>query len=281
MIKIGIIGHTGRLGKTLVEILNKHPYAKIVYTESRKEGVEGNLSLTDLVFLALPHGESEKCIPRLNGKRLIDMSFDHRLNNKWVYGLSELNKDKIKDSKKIANPGCYATSIILGLAPLKGKVSEVSISSTSGISGAGIKVQEKDNFLVYQEGKMHPQLAEIKHFLGLEEILFVPQRIDTANRGIVSTIFARYDGNENIARLYQEFYGNCHFVRIKEGIETKNVNNTNFCDIKLSQFGNKVVIISALDNLIKGGSGQAVQNLNLMYGFDETTGLSKEYLDSK
>jgi len=280
MIKIGIIGHTGRLGKTLVEILNKHPQVEIVYTESRKEGIKGDLS-AELVFLALPYGESKEYIPKLNGKRLIDMSFDHRLDNRWVYGLPELNKDKIKNSKKIANPGCYATSIILGLAPLKGKVSEVNISSTSGISGAGREVQEKDNFLVYQEGKAHPQVKEIKSFLGLEEILFVPQRIDTAGRGIVSTIFAKYNGNENILRLYKEFYRSTPFVRIRENIETKEINNTNFCDIKVSQFGDKIIIISALDNLIKGGSGQAVQNLNLMYGFDETTGLSREYLELK
>ncbi|MDO8741334.1 MAG: hypothetical protein Q7J54_07235 [Candidatus Woesearchaeota archaeon] len=233
-IKIGIIGHTGKLGKPLAEILSKHPYAEIVYTESRKEGITGSLSDAELVFLALPYGESGNYLPELNGKKLIDLSIDHRLDDGWAYGLSELNKDKIKAAQKVANPGCYATSIILALAPIKEKISDVHIASTSGISGAGLEVQKEDNFKIYKEGNVHPQIVEIEKALGLENSLFVPQRIDTAYKGIVSTIF---------------------------------------CDIKPCAYGNKVIIISALDNLIKGGAGQAVQNFNLMHGFDETTGL--------
>ena len=276
MVSVGIIGHTGRLGKPLIEILNKHPYSKISYTESRKEGIKGNLSNIELVFLALPEGESEGYLPRLKGKKIIDLSNDHRCSNDWVYGLPEMNKERIAYAQYLSNPGCYATSIILGLVPLKGKVSNVSITSTSGISGAGMQVQEQDNFLVYKEGRQHKHIPEIEKMLGLEEILFVPQRIDVADRGIISTIFANYTGEDNLTEMYKEFYKSKPFVRIKESkdnIETKEVNHTNFCDIKISKYGNRIIVISVLDNIVKGGAGQAVQNFNLMYGFDETAGL--------
>ena len=205
--------------------------------------------------------------------KIIDLSIDNRNNKDWVYGSSELNKEQIKISTKIANPGCYATSIILALAPLKGKISEVNISSTSGISGAGLNTQKEDNFLIYNEGEIHPQVDEIKNFLGLNEILFVPQRIDTADKGIVSIIFLKYNGDENLEELYKEFYKQYEFIRIKNNIETKNILGTNFCDIKIIRSKERVIIISALDNLIKGGSGQAVQNFNLMCGFNEKEGL--------
>ncbi|MDO8516518.1 MAG: Asd/ArgC dimerization domain-containing protein [Nanoarchaeota archaeon] len=273
MVNIGIIGHTGRLGKPLVEILNKHPYTDIIYTESRKEGAKGNLLNAELVFLALPEGESKIYLPRLKGKKIIDLSNDYRCNNNWIYGLPELNSEQITFAQQLTNPGCYATSIILGLAPLTGKVSNVNIASTSGISGAGIQVQEQDNFLVYKEGKQHKHILEIEKMLGLKEILFVPQRIDVADRGIISTIFADYKGKENLIEIYNEFYKSKPFVRVKDSIETKKVNGTNFCDIKISNYGDKIIVISALDNIIKGGAGQAVQNFNLMYGFDETIGL--------
>lgn len=273
MIRVGVIGHTGRLGKPLVEILNKHPFAEITYTESRKEGSKGDLLKTDIVFLALLYDDGKEHMQKLEGKRIIDLSIDHRLDDDWVYGLPELNKEKIKDARRIANPGCYATSVILGLVPIKKKVFGVNISSTSGISGAGMEVQEEDNFLVYKEGRIHQQIPEIEKALGIENILFVPQRIDTTDRGIISTIFADYVGSRYLVELYKEFYSSMPFVRIKEKIETKNVNGTNYCDIKISGYEERVVIISALDNLIKGGSGQAVQNFNIMYGFDERTGL--------
>ena len=277
MIKVGVIGHTGRLGKPLVEILNKHPYAEIVYTHSTSEPSKITLleSKAELLISALEMGVSKEYEHEWQDIRVIDLSIDHRLDDEWVYGLPELNKDKIKGARKVANPGCYATSIILGLAPLKEKVRDVNISSTSGISGAGMEVQQKDNSEVYKdkEGREHEQIPEIERMLGLEEILFVPQRDYTVERGIVSKIFGKYIGSEDILELYHEFYKKMPFVRVREDIATKNVNITNFCDIKVSKFKDRIIIISALDNLIKGGSGQAVQNMNLMYGFDERTGL--------
>ncbi|MEK6757626.1 MAG: hypothetical protein AABX88_00720 [Nanoarchaeota archaeon] len=272
MVKIGIIGHAGRLGKPLVDILNKHPKADIVYTESRKEGSRGKLSETYLVFLALPYEESKKYILKLEGKKIIDLSIDHRNSSEWVYGLSELNKNEISKATRVANPGCYATSIILGLAPLKGNLKDISISSTSGISGAGLTKTEEDNFKIYKDERNHPQIKEIEKTLDLENILFVPQRIDSAERGIVSTIFAKYE-HHGIKDIYEKFYESKPFVKIKDEIETKNIIGTNYCQIKVSEYGGKIVIISTLDNLIKGGAGQAVQNFNIMYGFDESLGL--------
>jgi N-acetyl-gamma-glutamyl-phosphate reductase len=272
-IKVGIIGHTGRLGKPLLKMLIRHLFAEVTYTESRSEGAQGNMEETEVVFLALPHGESERYLKKLSGKRIIDLSIDHRNDSGWTYGLSEIFGNKIKKSKLVANPGCYATSILLGLFPLKGKIKNLYIASTSGVSGAGIAVSKNDNFLIYKEGRQHPQLKEIGKFIGLDEILFVPQRIDTAERGIISTMFVQIDSADNISELYTKAYAKHPFVRIKKEIETKNVVGTNFCDIKILEFGKNVVVITALDNLIKGGSGQAIQNFNLMYGFKETMGL--------
>ena len=137
-IKVGVIGYTGRLGKLLVEILSKHPFVEVVYTESRSEGSHGNLSSAEIVFLALPYGESKDYLPKLDGKRVIDLSIDHRDDSKWIYGLSEIFSNEISKATQVANPGCYATSILLGLFPLKGKIKQVNIASTSGVSGAGI-----------------------------------------------------------------------------------------------------------------------------------------------
>jgi N-acetyl-gamma-glutamyl-phosphate reductase len=188
-VKVGIIGHTGRLGWPLFEIMQKHPFAEIVYTESTSAGKRGKPANADVIFLALPPGEGKYYTRRLSEKKLIDLSIDHRHNHHWIYGLPEIFRGEIKAAKRIANPGCYATSIVLGLFPLKGKLVQANISSTSGISGAGMQIAKEDNFLVYKEGKKHPQIEEMARVLKTDDILFVPQRIDTADRGIVSTIF--------------------------------------------------------------------------------------------
>ena len=273
-VKVGIVGHTGRLGWPLLEMMQEHPNAEVIYTESRSLGVLGIQGECEVVFFALPHGSVVKCIRRFEEKKIIDLSLDHRNNPCWTYGLPEIFAAEICQSNRVSNPGCYATSILLALLPLKGKIKSARISSTSGISGAGLKPAYSDNFLVYKEGGKHPQMKEMTRLLETSSILFVPQRIDTADRGIVSTIFVEIEGSlENLSKLYAEAYEKCPFVRIKTEIETKNVIGTNFCDIKVMQFGKDVVVISALDNLIKGGAGQAVQNFNLMCGFSETTGL--------
>ena len=285
MVRIGIIGHTGRLGRPLVELLNGHPQAEIVFTESRKEGQNGNIDKAELIFLALPKGESAQYLSRCERKRIIDLSEDHRTAMDWVYGLPELNKSRIELAQKVANPGCYATSIILGLLPIKDYIEQVSIASTSGISGAGLSPTKEDNFLIYNEGNIHSHLKEINAVINSDknstsEILFVPQRIDNTDRGIISTIFCNYHGHNLPIDEYQKFYQNHPFIRLADTIETKAVNGTNSCHIKIQQFDNgRMIIVSTLDNIIKGGSGQAVQNFNLMYGFDEKTGLKTSRLN--
>lgn len=274
MIKIAIYGHTGRLGAPLIKILKNHPEAEIVYTENQSQGGSGNLDAAEFVFLALPYGESEKHLHKFSGKRIIDLSIDHRSNSNWVYGLPEMNKDKIKDAQYVANPGCYATSILLGTLPLKGKIENINIQASSGISGAGESIKEEDNFVVYKEGNIHPQIQEIKNLLEIEEIAFVPIKIENTDRGIVSVIFSNYKSS-GIIEEFKDFYKHSPFVKIVDAIETKNVINTNYCNIKPMIIGNKVIIIAGLDNLIKGGSGQAIQNFNIMNGFNETLGLLK------
>src|SRR3989344_3690809 len=262
MVRVGVIGHTGRLGKTLVEILTDHPEAEIVYRESRSEGVDGRLSRCETVFLALPAKQSIERAKTLRGKRIIDLSPAHRANESWVYGLSEVNREVIAVARKIANPGCYATSVILGLLPLVGYMSDLNIASTSGYSGTGSYPQDEDNFEVYSEGTEHYQISEIQGIIGQYHILFVPQRVHTADRGIVSTIFAEYHGGKDPMNFFRDFYRDNPFIRLVDSIETKNVIGTNHCDIKVMKADGKVVVISALDNLMKGGAGQAVQNFN-------------------
>ena len=215
---------------------------------------------------------------RLKGKRIIDLSIDHRADPEWVYGLPELNREQIRGARQVASAGCYATSIILGSLPIKNIVYEVNVTSTSGISGAGFEVEPEDNFLVYKEGRLHQHIREIERSLDLSEVLFVPERVDNTYRGIISKVFAKINAAEDLdlIELYKEFYEEMPFVRVQDekyNIETKNVNGSNFCDIKVSRFNDRIIAISALDNLGKGGSSQAIQNFNLMFGFDETTGL--------
>jgi N-acetyl-gamma-glutamyl-phosphate reductase len=276
-IQVGIIGHTGRLGKPLIEILERHPFAKIVCTESRTKGRWGNLDETDIVFMALPQGESKNYLFSLDGKRIIDLSPDHRLWNGWTYGLPEIFREEIKTARKIANPGCYATAVILGLLPLRGKIKKAYISAESGISGAGRQPSRGENIEVYHEGTAHYQLEEMIWILGARNIIFVPKRIHNMDRGIISTIFAEAKkGLGDLQKLYLEFFRRFPFTRIvcpKVNIETWRVLRTNYCDIKITPNPIVSVIISTLDNLIKGGAGQAVQNFNLMCGFPETTGL--------
>ncbi len=181
--------------------------------------------------------------------------------------------NEIAKSKRVANPGCYATSVILGLAPIKDKISNTTITSISGISGAGLARMD-ENFLVYKENQDHPQIMEMQKALGAD-IQFTPIRADSVDRGIVSIITANISYTP-IEKLYFEAYAQKPFINLKNkngSIETKNLIGSNYCDIKIISGKGNVKIISTLDNIVKGGSGQAVQNFNLMYGLDEKTGL--------
>jgi N-acetyl-gamma-glutamyl-phosphate reductase len=272
-------------------------------------------SLCDVVFLALPHGVSMNIAPEFirKGKKVIDLSADYRLRDiktyeTWyakhssaklikdaVYGIPELYRQKIKKTKLIANPGCYPTSIILGLAPaLKKKLIEVSTiiaDSASGVSGAGrepltgsLFCEVDGGFKAYKVGK-HRHLPEIEQELNALAgkkfaISFTPHLLPV-KRGILSTIYAKLKKDITLSELhslYSSFYAKEKFVRIcPEGAypNISSVCGSNYCDIGLAvdTRTKRVIIMIAIDNIIKGAAGQAVQNMNLMCGFKEDTGL--------
>ncbi len=272
---------------------------------------------SDLIFLVLPHKASLKFTPRFIklGKKVIDFSADFRfddlkvyeewyaphteeskkLNSQAVYGLPELYKEKIKKANLIANPGCYPTSIILGVAPLLvNKVvstENIIADSLSGASGAGRALSGALHYPECNENVKAYSIATHRHTPEIEQelsklakeeikISFTPHLLPM-NRGILSTIYlnlATKTKEVEILELYRQFYRNEPFLRILEKgsfPETKNVYGSNYCDIgiKIDERTNRVIVISAIDNLVKGASGQAVQNMNIIYGFEETLGL--------
>lgn len=217
-----------------------------------------------------------------------------------VYGLPELFREDIRKANLVGNPGCYTTATIIALAPLLAKElihpDDIIVDAKSGVSGRGREPKEdthycecNENIEAYSVGG-HRHSPEIEHILSLKtnqkiSIQFVPHLIPM-NRGILCTIYAKPKhrtkegvlslSDNDVHKIYKEFYGNEPFVRLKEGLETpktKDVTHTNFCDIATKVTENRIIILSAVDNLIKGASGQAVQNMNVMYGFDEKMGL--------
>ena len=278
----------------------------------------------DVVFLALPHGVAAEFAPTLlrKGIKVLDLSADFRLKSaavykefyehehpapdllkESVYGLPELHRDAIRKAKLVACPGCYPTSIILGIAPAlkRGlvKADGIVVASMSGVSGAGRKVADEFLFTECNESvraygiPKHRHISEIEQELSLLAgsnvvISFTPHLVPI-NRGIVSTIYlnvvaASVPGRTEPAagdggyynQIYRDFYRGERFVRVTESLpDTKNVEMTNYCDIsvRFDPRTNRLVVVSCLDNLTKGAAGQAVQCLNLVYGYEETTGL--------
>jgi len=269
----------------------------------------------DSAFLALPHRVSMKIAPSFleAGKKIIDLSADYRLKEasvyeKWygvkhenpqyliqaVYGLPEVYRDKIKQAKLLANPGCYPTGAILGCLPLLttdyAQHQRIIVDAKTGLSGAGrekeaeLLPQLKNNFRAYKiDAHQHaPEInQELSNFVKEKlEVIFSPHLIPI-QRGILSTIYIplkKEVEEKEILKLYQDFYQNEPFVKVlPEGKfpELKDVAKTNFCQIglKINSAKRMAIIISAIDNLVKGASGQAVQNMNIMYGFKETEGL--------
>lgn len=272
---------------------------------------EERASSCDVVFLALPHTVSMDIVNILFGKtKIIDLSADFRLKSiknyeKWykkkhtserflknaVYGLCELNKDEIQNSSLIANPGCYATSIILPLLPIidKADARNIIADSKSGVSGAGRKLNETLQFCSVNENFKAYSVAAHRHTPEIEEVLsgvsqdnisitFSPHLLPV-QRGILSTIYVNLKENlktQDIFNIYNNFYKNRTFVRIKETLPQLNdVKGSNFCDIGfvLDKRNNRLVLVSVIDNLIKGASGQAVQNMNIMFKLKESEGL--------
>jgi N-acetyl-gamma-glutamyl-phosphate reductase len=266
----------------------------------------------DLVFGCLPHGASAAVISELlaAGTRVIDFSADYRLNDaqvyeKWYqvvhpdpgrlgktpYGLPELYREQIRDAKLVANPGCYPTAAVLALAPLL-KASVISprgiiIDAKSGITGAGRSPkahlhfpEANENLTPYNVGK-HRHTPEIDQLLSTwanveTNVVFTPHLIPM-DRGELVTAYAEVPAGttgDKLLDTLREFYKNEPFVRVVDNLPgTKDVSHTNFCDVTARVVGSKAVVVSVIDNLIKGASGAAVQNFNVVYGFPETTAL--------
>ena len=255
-----------------------------------------------VLFLCVGHGDAKKFLeanPIDEQIKIIDLSQDFRLaansspqgrlGGAFIYGLPELNKEKIASAQNIANPGCFATCIQLGLLPLAAKgllQSEVHINATTGSTGAGQSLSKTSHFswrnnnLSIYKAFEHQHLNEIGESLAQlqgevkEALNFVPQRGDFT-RGILAAMYTESDLTEDEAyELYESYYANHPFTHVsRKNIDLKQVVNTNKCLVHLEKHGNKLFIISIIDNLLKGASGQAVQNMNLMFGLEETAGL--------
>jgi N-acetyl-gamma-glutamyl-phosphate reductase len=311
--KTGIIGAAGYTGGELIRLLIHHPHCELVYIHSNSQKGkkleevhpdllgESNLVFTDqvqtegvdAVFLGLPHGQTQPFLKQhIFGPHtvLIDLSTDFRDESQgFTYGLPEINKQKIQQAKKIANPGCFATTIQLALAPMvaKGLVKEsIHLTGVTGSTGAGKKLsdpthfsQRNQNVSVYKLFN-HQHLKEItqtfKQIQPLfdQEILFVPYR-GNFSRGIWITAYFPFKSSlEEAYEVYEDFYRDAPFTWVtKSDIDLKQVVNTNKCILHLQKESGQLVVYSILDNLLKGASGQAVQNFNLAFGLDEKEGL--------
>lgn len=313
-IKTAIIGAAGYTGGELLRLLVHHPACELVYVHSNSQkgktvsevhpDLIGDCDLVftdevqtegiDAVFLGLPHGQTKGFLEEHSFPEstvVIDLSTDFRdESNGFIYGLPEVNAEKIKTAKKIANPGCFATGIQLALAPAiaNGWVKDaVHISGTTGSTGAGKKLAETSHFS-YRTGNLsvyklftHQHLKEIKQTFGQlnqgfdSELLFVPYR-GNFSRGIWVTAYFPFEGTEEEAvQAYGEFYKDAAFTHVsKKDIDLKQAVNTNKCIVYVQKEAGQLVVYSAIDNLLKGASGQAVQNYNLAFGLDQRMGLN-------
>ncbi|NLU91813.1 N-acetyl-gamma-glutamyl-phosphate reductase [Chitinophaga sp. Ak27] len=314
-IKVGIIGGAGYTGGEMIRLLLNHPDVTISYVHSRSNAgnplyavhadllgeteqlFTGELSNDiDVMFLCLGHGESKKFVEATDiadHVKIIDLSQDFRLGETvkgrtFVYGLPEMQRDLIKTAQNIANPGCFATGIQLGLLPLAKAelLTTVHTTGITGSTGAGQSLQSTSHFtwrannISTYKVLSHQHLKEIRRSLQLlqpgfdGEVNFVPVRGDFP-RGIWVTSYLHTDLTlEAAVKLYKDFYAGHPFTHVSEKqIDLKQVVNTNKCLIQLEKVDDKLVIHSIEDNLLKGASGQAVQNMNLVCGLDETAGL--------
>lgn len=273
-LKTAIIGDTGHVGQTVKRLLVGHPYAELVYTFSRTNGPQGDLDSADFIFLTMPHGASAEYMDQIKDRKVLDASVDHRID--WTYGIPELNQDAIAQSRQVAGPGCYATAVVIGAAPIKQMFANLYVVADSGISGAGKDVGQVESTRPYNVGNIHFQLAEMKQALGTDEILFVPKVLETVYRGICATLIATGldQRMEDAIAATEAAYRHSAFVKLVDEPATANVNRSNRVEIGLAPMPNGELIINvALDNLMKGAGGQAVQNMNLMCGLPETAGL--------
>jgi len=314
--KIGILGAAGYTGGELIRLLLNHPQAEIVFANSESnagnlvaevhEGLYGDTELrftdsmpfndVDVLFFCFGHGKSEQFLKEHDipaHVKIIDLAQDFRLaapGNDYVYGLPELNRALIAEARHVANPGCFATCIQLGLLPAAQSrliTEDVSVNAITGSTGAGQKpgatthFSWRNNNLSIYKPFQHQHVPEIRQSLKQAQgfldadIDFIPYRGDFA-RGIFSTAVARTETPiEEIVTAYKAFYAAAPFTHyVDKALDLKQVVNTNKCLVHCEKYGNKLLITSCLDNLLKGAVGQAVENMNIMFGIDETTGLN-------
>lgn len=315
MIRIGIIGGAGYTAGELIRLLLNHPEAEIVFINSESnagnritdvhEGLYGETDLrftdtlqldsVDVVFFCFGHGKSTDFISRHYipaDVRIIDLAQDYRLSaedNDFVYGLPELNRSQIANALHIANPGCFATCIQLGLLPLAaaGLIDgDISVNAITGSTGAGVKpgatthYSWRDSNMSIYKAFEHQHVPEIKQSLRQlqpsfsQEIDFIPYR-GAFTRGIFATeVLPCQVPIEEIEGYYTDFYSEAPFTHyVSKPLDMKQVINTNKCLIHAERHRDKLLVTTCIDNLLKGASGQAVQNMNLMFGLEETTGL--------
>lgn len=313
MIRAGIIGGAGYTAGELIRLLLNHPQAELAFVHSTSNagkrlaevhgGLEGDTELrfdeaydlgrADVLFLCSAHGESRKWLAANDlpdGLKIIDLAQDFRdESGGFVYGLPELNRERIRTAHRVANPGCFATAIQLALLPLAAAGllgGEVHVTAVTGATGAGVKPSptthfswRTDNISVYKPFT-HQHLTEIGRTLRLlepsfdREVHFVPLRGDFA-RGILASLYTDCAPDEQTARsLYADFYRTAAFTHLSQReVDIKQVVNTNKALVHVAKYGDKLHVVSVVDNLLKGASGQAVQNMNLMFGLDEREGL--------
>ena len=313
MIRVGIAGGAGYTAGELLRLLVNYPSVEIKYIQSESHKGEPissvhsdllysdltfsdiNFSDIDVLYICMGHGNSAKFLaenPMPESVKIIDLSNDFRLKadaGEFVYGAPELNREQIRSARCVANPGCFATSINLALLPLAAAgllPEDVNVTGITGSTGAGQKPTPDTHFsnrnanLSNYKVFTHQHLGEIGETVvaagGSEQtdIAFVPVRGCHA-RGIMSDVVVRVDADlEQLYDIYKKYYAEHPFVCVSDKpVYMKQVVNTNYCFISLQKEGRKLLITSVVDNLLKGASGQAVQNMNLMFGLDEMEGL--------
>ena len=314
MIKVGIIGGAGYTAGELIRLLINHPNVEIAFIHSTSNAgnavsdihggligetdlrfsAEYDLTAVDALFLCSAHGQSRKFWEENSapeGLKIIDLAQDFRDEScGYVYGLPEINRERIAATSRLANPGCFATAIQLALLPLAANGllnNEVHITAITGSTGAGVKPGatthfswRNDNISVYKAFE-HQHLIEIGRTLKSLQpsfdsaVNFVPMRGDFA-RGIFASVYTDCDLTaEQAVALYNDFYADAAFTfAVERDVDLKQVVNTNKAVVRVAKYGTKLHIVSVIDNLLKGASGQAVQNMNIMFGLDERMGLN-------
>jgi N-acetyl-gamma-glutamyl-phosphate reductase len=324
MIKAGIVGGAGYTGGELIRLLINHPEVKLQFVQSSSNAgnplhhVHADLigetdqqfvadinNDVDVLFLCVGHGDAQKflmanTIPE--HIKIIDLAHDFRLQAKsiigtrsFIYGLPELNKEKIRSAKNIANPGCFATAIQLGLLPLAkaGVLGDVYATGITGSTGAGQSLSATSHFSWRANNMQAYKTLSHQHIFEITEsinqlqkedplsnkgegngIHFVPWRGDFTRGIYISSVLDCSLPLDAVNTMYYDFYKDAAFTHVSEKmIDLKQVVNTNKCLIHIEKVGAKIIVHSCIDNLLKGASGQALQNMNLLFGFEETTGL--------